>query len=112
MPGNDGFFTVFYLVAALVVGTFVFIVGSLVWRGVSNLNSPKEQWSGKVVAKRQQVSGSNDSTSTAYFVTFETPAGERREFAVKGRQYGQLVEGDQGLAQTQGTWFLQFDRVR
>ncbi len=112
MLGIETFFTLFFLAAALIAGVIVFSLGWLIWRTVKNVNAPKVQWVATVVAKRLQVSGGSESASTTYFITFETPAGERREFAVKGKQYGQLVEGDQGTVHTQGTWFLQLDRTR
>lgn len=47
-----------------------------------------------VIAKRTQVSGYNDSTSTAYFVTFDIEGIGRAEFNVAGNISGLLVEGD------------------
>lgn len=115
MLGFDVFFTFFFLVAALAVVGFViflFFSGTLIWFTMKNLRAPKVQWVATVVAKRQQVSGASEGTSTVYFVTFETPTKERREFAVKGTQFGYLIQGDEGTVHTQGTWFRQFDRTR
>jgi len=65
----------------------------------------------KVVSKRVAVSGGENSTATDYYATFELANGERREFEVKGREYGLLAENDAGQLQYQGSWYLGFCRA-
>lgn len=43
-------------------------------------------------------------------MTFEVESGDRMEFAVRGQDYGMLVEGDTGRLGFQGTRFLDFER--
>ena len=78
----------------------------------------------KVVTKRQNTThhshpaagdasgahGFHSTTSTSYYVTFEVESGDRIEFAVRGQDYGMLVEGDMGRLSFQGTRFLGFER--
>lgn len=33
------------------------------------------------------------------------------EFIVSGREYGHMVEGDQGILTSQGTRYISFDRI-
>ena len=78
----------------------------------------------RVVTKRQNTTrhshpaagdasgahGFHSTTSTSYYVTFEVESGDRIEFAVRGQDYGMLVEGDTGRLSFQGTRFLGFER--
>ncbi|WP_217559481.1 DUF2500 domain-containing protein [Paenibacillus sp. GbtcB18] len=75
----------------------------------------------RVATKRTAVShhhsASNESmhshsTDTSYFVTFEVESGDRIEFRISGSEYGQLVEGDMGKLNFQGTRYLGFARHR
>lgn len=70
-----------------------------------------------MVAKRTQVSRSHHTGDnhhhhnvTRYYVTFQFEGGERLELTVNGKEYGQLVEGDEGFLQYQGDWFQNFRR--
>lgn len=64
-----------------------------------------------VVAKRTCVSGGGDMmASTTYYATFEVETGERLEFRVPGREYGQLAEGDRGTLTYQRTRYHGFAR--
>lgn len=44
------------------------------------------------------------SSYTTYYVTFEVESGDRIELIVPDREYGLMVEGDQG------TRYISFDR--
>ncbi|AJK86161.1 DUF2500 domain-containing protein [Lysinibacillus fusiformis] len=68
----------------------------------------------KVVSKRTNIRGgtNNSAAYTSYFITFEERHGERQEFKVKGRDFGQLVEGDIGFITFQGTRFHTFERQK
>ena len=87
-------FTVIFLI---VIGTFIYtaVTGLTTWH--KNNQSPRLTVPAKVVAKRQNV-------------TFEVESGDRMEFAVRGQDYGMLVEGDEGRLSFQGTRFLDFER--
>jgi len=65
-----------------------------------------------IVGKRQDVSGGSEtSTTTLYYLTFEFTDGSREEFWVTGEEYGLLTEGDRGMLQSQGTWYKGFNRL-
>ncbi len=97
---------------------FQFIKGIKQWN-YNNKQPILAVWA-KVVSKRTQVShrhhgNPNDnihhsSSSTTYFTTFEVESGDRLEFSISGKEYGQLVEGDVGKLSFQGTRYLQFER--
>ncbi len=93
----------------------VFIRGIIEWN--KNNHSPRLTVPARVVARRTSFShhpgaGENAAphTSTSYFVTFEFDSGDRQEFHLNGRDYGQLAEGDVGLLTFQGTRYLDFER--
>lgn len=86
-----------------------------------NNASPQLTVSARVVTKRTHVSHHHNSSaqgtihsssSTNYYVTFEVESGDRMEFRVQGKEYGILVEGDQGKLTFQGTRYLQFERAK
>jgi hypothetical protein len=62
-----------------------------------------------LASKRSHVPDS-ESSYTYYYVTFEFPYGQTKEFTVKRREYGLLTEGDQGTLRFQGARFLGFRR--
>ncbi|MEK8127826.1 DUF2500 domain-containing protein [Paenibacillus filicis] len=107
-----GFTVIFVLIAAIIIGTFIFIIvkGITVWSS----NNAAEQITVpcQVVAKRTEVSGGsgNSSAHTSYYVTFEFQDGRRQEFHVRSEQFGLLVEGDTGYLTYQGTRLNRFDR--
>lgn len=114
-------FTVIFLI---VIGTFIYtaVTGLTTWH--KNNQSPRLTVPAKVVAKRQNTThhshpaagdasgahGFHSTTSTSYYVTFEVESSDRMEFAVRGQDYGMLVEGDTGRLSFQGTRFLDFER--
>jgi hypothetical protein len=69
----------------------------------------------RVVAKRSETSGNvNTNTggnvATWYYVTFELPTRDRKEFSIRGKEYGMLSEGDEGTLTYQGTRYHGFQR--
>ncbi|AJY77770.1 hypothetical protein VN24_15495 [Paenibacillus beijingensis] len=53
---------------------------------------------------------SQQTQSYTYYVTFEVESGDRMEFAIEGRNYGLIAEGDLGKLTFQGTRYFGFDR--
>ena len=104
-------------IAIVFILVFILIIFSVV-KGVSiwsrNNNSPREQEKALVLTKRTHVrhhGGNNHSgNSTEYYVTFELSNGSRKEFQVKGNDYGLIAEGDMGVIDFQGTRFHSFSR--
>jgi hypothetical protein len=77
-----------------------------------NRASPLLSREAQIVGKRQNVrGGSETSTTTSYYLTFEFTDGSRKEFGVTGEEYGLLAEGDRGMLQSQGTWYKGFNRL-
>ena len=123
MEPANGLTIAFGLVPIFIVLMFVVVGGiilsSLIRAGVewaNNTAQPQLSEPARVVAKRVQHSTTGDgqgavSHFTTYFATFQFPSGERRDFRLKGRYFGRLVEGDQGLLTFQGTWFRGFQRT-
>ncbi|GAA1975503.1 hypothetical protein GCM10009817_14630 [Terrabacter lapilli] len=136
MTGPPTMFLVFFgVVATVVVGTFVFTAVKLFSRWRADQAAPLRSIDAMVVSRRTDVRRSTrpiggpvagpadgsagapmaaatvaTSTSTSYFVTFEEPSGERRELQVRGRDYGQLTEGDRGHLIHQGSRYKGFTR--
>ena len=97
----------------LVFGMFIVTLlrGLKTWH--TNNNSPRLTVRAAVVTKRQNTSyhshpaagdasgahGFHSSSHTTYYVTFQVESGDRMEFAVTGREYGMLAEGDRGQLQ-------------
>ncbi|QOS99612.1 DUF2500 domain-containing protein [Brevibacterium sp. JNUCC-42] len=100
------------VIPVIVIGGFVFVIGFSLFIWTKNNNSPLENKQAHIISKRTQVSGGseNHSTHTSYYVTFEFPDGDRKEFQLTGPQYGLLVEGDRGIISYQGTRFKGFQR--
>ena len=115
-------YPVFDIVPAIIGIIFVIVIGIFVVaivRGIAqwqrNNHAEQETHRACIVTKRIDVDhyGNGDkvsSSTTTYYVTFELENGERREFRVSGKLYGQLAEKDQGELQFQGTRFLSFQR--
>jgi hypothetical protein len=116
LGGAPLFFRLFFLIIFSIV-IYKFIQAAV--RYVQNASSPILQAKAKVIAKRFHVSRHahhhdnhvHHSTSTRYYTTFELENGERIELVMNGRQYGLLVEGDEGLLTYQGEWYKDFERV-
>lgn len=109
-------FSVVPLLMFVFIGFFIF---KFVTESIRNANSPIITVDAAIVAKRVNVDHSTNtnadgimstSSTTHYYITFETEHGERIEFHVSGRIYGLLAEGDTGSLTYQGTWFKDFQR--
>ena len=99
-----------FAIAGIIVIVIIceIIFGLIRWS--RNNNSPILTVDARIVSKRQDVSGSDSSTSTWYYVTFELENRERIEFPVLGTDYGMLAEGDCGSLTYQGTRYKGFIR--
>lgn len=121
--GFEIIFTVmFILIFSMIVLMFIvmFVRGIGEWN--RNNHSPKLTVDAVLVTKRTHVShhhhgnagqagGVHTTSSTSYYATFQVESGDRIEFAISSREYGMLVEGDQGRLSFQGTRFLEFKRI-
>lgn len=111
-------FPIFFIAILAFIG-FTLVRSILQWN--HNNKQPILTVEARVATKRTEVShhhsASNESmhshsTDTSYFVTFEVESGDRIEFRISGSEYGQLVEGDMGKLNFQGTRYLGFARHR
>ena len=105
------------LIFLVVIGMFIFIAAKGISQWNKNNHSPRLTVPAIVVAKRTNVSHHHHHNnmhhtthSTTYYVTFQVQSGDRMELHVTGREYGLLVEGDQGSLSFQGTRYLGFER--
>lgn len=110
----------FFLVFAMVFGTFAATAVKGIAQWTKNTNSPRLTVDAKVVAKRGNTSrhhhrGAGGHTyhtySNTYFATFEFESGDRLELQLEGSDFGLIMEGDRGKLTFQGTRFLGFERV-
>lgn len=100
------------IVIVVIVLFFGLIIAVGVVNFLVNASKPLIEQQARVVTKRQSTGGGggNTSVSTYYYVTFEREDGTRIEFSIAGTDYGLLVEGDQGVLRSQGSWFKGFSR--
>ena len=80
----------------LPIGLIVFLIFRGLGQWSENNRMPVFSVGARIVAKRTQTSGGKH-VSTSYYVTFEAPTDERREFVVRGSEYGMLVEHEAGV---------------
>ncbi|WP_262176863.1 DUF2500 domain-containing protein [Saccharococcus sp. Marseille-Q5394] len=101
-----------FIVFALVIGIFIFVIVKGISQWSSNNNSPRLTVPAQVKTKRTNTSGgSGDSSAhTSYYVTFQVESGDRMELQMPGKEYGMLAEGDLGIPTFQGTRYLGFER--
>jgi hypothetical protein len=92
-------------------GFILFLIVKGMARWSDNNSQPVRSERARILARRTSTSGGNH-VSTSYYLTFELPTGERREFAVGGSEYGMLVQHDTGLLTYQGTRYKGFQRDR
>lgn len=98
---------VFILVFGMII--FSVIKGIGTWN--KNNQSPRLNANAKVVTKRTSVRGGGETQARSqYYVTFEFDSGDRLELQMSGEEFGQLVEGDYGELNFQGTRYLGFTR--
>jgi len=110
----------FSLLFLLVFGLVLYTMIRSIAYYIKNATSPVLSARAKVLSKRFEVDRHvhqhgnqlHHSTSTSYYATFELENGERMELVMNGRQYGLLLEGDQGLLTYQGDWFKDFEREK
>lgn len=112
-------FSLFPLMFFLVFGIIAFTIIKGIKQNMYNNKQPIVPVQTKIVTKRYDVShhhhnhGDNNmhhSSSTSYYVTFEMTNSERMELEVPSKEFGMLVEGDEGTLQFQGTRFISFTR--
>ncbi len=122
--GNDPLFTImpilFGLFFVVVLGIIVFALVRGAREAAWNRRQPILNVTARIIGRRQEISHSSDSnpgdgidtssTRTTHFVTFEVESGDRMEFAVQGKEYGLLIEGDYGKLTFQGTRYIGFVR--
>ncbi|WP_246469801.1 DUF2500 domain-containing protein [Cohnella nanjingensis] len=102
----------------VVLGIILFGAAKGVGEWSRNNGEPLRSVPSRIVSKRTQVkfhhhhddSMSHHHSDTAYYATFEFEGGNRLEFKVSGREYGQLAEGDRGHLSYQGTRYKGFER--
>lgn len=114
MGGPDGFSIIFFLVFALIIGAFIFMIISGLTQWTKNNNSPRVSVPAEVKTKRTDTRGGSGESSahTSYYVTFEAASGDRMELQVSGTDFGLIAEEDMGLLTFQGTRFIAFERKR
>lgn len=100
---------IFFVMFALVLGIFIYVISKNISRERKNNHSPRLTTEATVVTKRTHVWGNHSHTN--YYVTFELPSGDRMELNVPHDRFGYLVEGDKGNLTFQGTRFLNFERI-
>lgn len=106
-----GFNFMFTLIPFIVFCGFVFVIGSMVVKGVKYAGDktlPIIPAHAKIVSKRTQVWG--DHSHTTYYATFELDNGQRVELSIPDREIGYLAEGDVGTLSFQGEIFVGFER--
>lgn len=118
--GMFGLFeAIFPLFFIFVFGMIIFTIVKGIQESVHNNRQPIIPVEAKIVTKRYNVSRHHHNTdnmhhhtssSTSYYVTFEMSNGERMELRVPSKEFGMLVEGDQGTLQFQGTRYIGFTR--
>lgn len=110
----------FFLVFAMVFGTFIFTAVQGFSRWNKNNNSPKLTVEATVVAKRGNTTRHHHNGAgghhyhtynNTYYATFQFESGDRLELQMTGPEFGLLIEGDQGKLTFQGTRFLGFERI-
>ena len=116
----DVFPTISMLMFVLIAGVIILAIVRGIINTAKNVSSPVITVEAKVIGKRMDVSThssspddngfSSNSSSTTYYITFQTEHGERLELPLSGRMYGLLIEGDFGKLTYQGTWFKDFQR--
>jgi hypothetical protein len=101
------------IIFVIVIGIFILTIIKGVSTWSSNNSQPRVNADAKVVTKRTSIHGGGETHATnSYHVTFEFESGDRLELKVNGQEYGQLVEGDFGELQFQGTRYLGYTRYR
>lgn len=105
---------VLVMMAIIAVVFVLLVVRGVVFPGLKYVTGHDEQVQGRLLARRSNVWGGTGESSarTTYYVTFELANGERREFRVRDRDFGLMVEGDEGTVTFRGDILQRFERVR
>lgn len=102
------------VVFVLILGVFLFLIFRS--SGQSSKNRKQPVYSDPVLVKDKRThvwgGGNTSSANTSYYITFEFENGERQEFMVSGKVYGEVAPGDTGTLTWQGTRFHDFQRAR
>ncbi len=106
----------FFIVFGIVITGFIVFGIKAFSEWTRNNSQPVTAGHAMVMDKRTHVWGGghhhhHHGSSTSYYVTFEFEDGERQEFMVSGKVYGQITQGDTGTLTYQGTRFHDFQRV-
>lgn len=107
-------FPIFFVI---ILGIIIASAGGSMRRYYVNSRQPVLIVHSTIVSKRTDVSHRHDAeltvnrSDTRYYVTFEVESGERLEFLLKGPEYGQCSEGDEGNLKFQGTRYFGFERL-
>lgn len=113
--------TIIPIFIIVVVGILIFTAFNGIRRWNYNNQQPVLTVDASIVSKRSDISvhhhhhnendaSFNTSSSTTYYMTFEVESGDRMEFVVNGKEYGQAAEGDHGKLTFQGTRYHEFQR--
>ena len=113
-----GFFIIFALVFAAVIGVIVVMAAKGIGQWHKNNQSPVLTVQAEVTSKRRHDSThmqpigevNMPMTDTTYYTTFQVQSGDRVELRLSGKEYGLLREGDRGALTFQGTRYLGFER--
>lgn len=109
----DTFGTVFLVVVfVVIISVFIIGIGGSIKTWSKNNSSPELTIPVNVKTKRTETRGGtgDSAANTWYYVTFEVQSGDRIELPLRGHEFGQLAEGDQGLLTYQGTRYINFNR--
>jgi uncharacterized protein YpmB len=94
----------------IVIGSFLLVLFKSITQWQENERSSRLSVAAKVKTKRTEIRRNSEHSHTDYYVIFEVESGDRLEFSVTGREYGQLAEGDNGILSFQGTRYYRFER--
>ncbi|MDD4657794.1 MAG: DUF2500 domain-containing protein [Eubacteriales bacterium] len=116
------YFNLFQIIFPVI---FLAVLGVFIFTGIKGLkewmhNNRQQVFNDPVMVidKRTHIWGGHHSGThhtgahTSYYITFEFENGDRQEFMVSGRVYGQTAPGDTGTLTWQGTRFHDFQRVQ
>ncbi|WP_435018518.1 DUF2500 domain-containing protein [Tundrisphaera sp. TA3] len=106
------------VIVPIFIGIVAFAILLQILRGLAgwmhNNSLPRLDVPARVIAKREEVRSlgphSHHHVRTRYHATFELDDGRRFEFPMDGREYGVLMQGDEGTLSYQGTRYHGFQR--
>lgn len=101
----------FYFIPTIIIGFILYISLQEFKEYKLDRTSAIDFTEAKIIAKRTELFGGGDAhVQTVHYVTFESFQGNRYEFKVPSRIYGQLIESDRGVLKYQRKRFVEFDR--